>query len=85
MVLSVTRLSIDDARVLLEGAAMKSAEIGVPMCTAVCDESGLLLAFERAKAYLHRELFPIFAYRREIEAGPHRAHRRISQIARTVA
>ena len=47
MVLSVTRLSIDDARALLEGAAMKSAEIGVPMCTAVCDESGLLLAFER--------------------------------------
>lgn len=47
MVISVTRLSVSDARVLLEGAAMKSAEIGVPMCTAVADDQGLLLAFER--------------------------------------
>jgi uncharacterized protein GlcG (DUF336 family) len=46
-VLQVTRLSIDDARLLLQGAARKSAEIGVPMCTAICDESGMLLAFER--------------------------------------
>lgn len=45
--LDVTRLSIEDARLLLEGAARKSAEIGVPMCTAICDESGMLLAFER--------------------------------------
>ena len=45
--LQVTRLSIEDARILLEGAARKSAEINVPMCTAVCDESGMLLAFER--------------------------------------
>ncbi|MCC5948359.1 MAG: heme-binding protein [Nitriliruptoraceae bacterium] len=47
MTVSVTRLSIDDARLLLAGAAIKSAEIGVPMCTAITDESGGLLAFER--------------------------------------
>ena len=47
MVMSVTRLSIEDARILLQGAAQKSAEIGVPMCTAVCDDTGMLLAFER--------------------------------------
>ena len=47
MVTTVTRLSIDDARLLLEGAARKSAEIGVPMCTAITDEAGMLLAFER--------------------------------------
>ena len=47
MTVSVTRLSIDDARILLAGAAEKSAEIGVPMCTAITDESGQLLAFER--------------------------------------
>jgi uncharacterized protein GlcG (DUF336 family) len=45
--MSVTRLSIEDARILLEGAARKSAEIGVPMCTAITDDQGLLLAFER--------------------------------------
>lgn len=47
MTVSVTRLSIEDARILLAGAAIKSAEIGVPMCTAITDESGGLLAFER--------------------------------------
>ena len=47
MVRSIRRLSIDDARVLLQGAAAKSEEIGVPMCTAVTDEAGMLLAFER--------------------------------------
>jgi uncharacterized protein GlcG (DUF336 family) len=46
-VITAARLSIEDARVLLAGAALKSHEIGAPMCTAVCDESGLLLAFER--------------------------------------
>lgn len=45
--LTIRRLSIDDARVLIAGAAEKATEIGVPMCIAVCDESGTLIAFER--------------------------------------
>jgi uncharacterized protein GlcG (DUF336 family) len=40
-------LDIDDARRLLEGARRRSDEIGVPMCIAVVDESGVLIAFER--------------------------------------
>ncbi len=45
--LTINRLSIDDARVLIEGARNKADEIGVPMCIAVTDESGSLIAFER--------------------------------------
>jgi len=45
--LSINRLSIDDARLLLEGARGRAVEIGVPMCIAVVDESGNLIAFER--------------------------------------
>ena len=45
--ITVRRLSIDDARVLLEGAEEKSREIGVPMCSAVTDEAGNLIAFTR--------------------------------------
>lgn len=45
--ISVNRLSIEDARVLLEGARTKAEEIGVPMCIAVSDDSGNLIAFER--------------------------------------
>ena len=45
--LTVNRLSIDDARLLIEGARRKAREIEVPMCIAVCDESGNLIAFER--------------------------------------
>jgi len=45
--LSIPRLSLADARVLIAGAAAKAEEIGVPMCIAVCDESGNLIAFER--------------------------------------
>ena len=45
--ISVKRLSIDDARVLIEGARNKATEIGVPMCIAVTDDSGNLIAFER--------------------------------------
>lgn len=45
--LSVKRLSIEDARLLIDGARAKSIEIGVPMCIAVADESGNLIAFER--------------------------------------
>ena len=45
--LTINRLSIDDARVLIDGARTKAQEIGVPMCIAITDESGQLMAFER--------------------------------------
>ena len=45
--ISVQRLSIEDARVLIEGAREKATEIGVPMCIAVTADSGNLIAFER--------------------------------------
>lgn len=45
--LSVQRLDHADARRLLAGAERRAREIGVPMCTAVVDESGVLLAFDR--------------------------------------
>ena len=45
--ISVKRLSIEDSRILIEGARAKAEEIGVPMCIAVTDDSGNLIAFER--------------------------------------
>ena len=45
--LNIPRLSITEARILIEGAAAKAVEIGVPMCIAIVDESGNLIAFER--------------------------------------
>ena len=45
--LTITRLDIDDAKLLIKGAREKANEIGVPMCIAVTDESGNLIAFER--------------------------------------
>ena len=45
--LTITRLDISDARRLIAGARTKADEIGVPMCIAVTDESGNLIAFER--------------------------------------
>ncbi|ERS90850.1 DNA polymerase III subunit delta' [Marinobacter sp. C1S70] len=45
--LTIHRLDLSDARILIEGAAAKASEIGVPMCIAVVDESGTLIAFER--------------------------------------
>lgn len=45
--ISVKRLSIEDARILIDGAREKAKEIGVPMCIAVTDDSGNLIAFER--------------------------------------
>lgn len=44
---TVTRLDLDDARKLIAGATAHAVEIGVPMCIAVADESGQLIAFER--------------------------------------
>lgn len=45
--LTIKRLGIDDAAVLISGARAKAIEIGVPMCIAVTDESGTLVAYER--------------------------------------
>ncbi|RYE64394.1 MAG: heme-binding protein [Oxalobacteraceae bacterium] len=45
--LTIKRLSLDDARLLIAGACAKAEEISVPMCIAICDESGQLIAFER--------------------------------------
>ena len=45
--MTIKRLDISDARLLIKGAADKARDIGVPMCIAVVDESGNLVAFER--------------------------------------
>ncbi|MCW5721925.1 MAG: heme-binding protein [Devosia sp.] len=45
--ISIQRLALEDARILLAGARTKAEEIGVPMCIAIVDESGNLIAFER--------------------------------------
>ena len=45
--ISVKRLSIEDTEVILAGATTKANEIGVPMCIAVTDDSGNLIAFKR--------------------------------------
>jgi uncharacterized protein GlcG (DUF336 family) len=45
--LTLKRIDVQDAQVLLQGARDKSREIGVPMCIAITDESGNLIAFER--------------------------------------
>ncbi len=45
--LNIKRLGIDEAMILIEGARAEAERIGVPMCIAVVDESGNLIAFER--------------------------------------
>lgn len=45
--LIINRLDIADANTLIDAARVRANEIGVPMCIAVTDESGNLLAFER--------------------------------------
>jgi uncharacterized protein GlcG (DUF336 family) len=45
--LTIRRLSIEEAQILIDGAAAKARDIGVPMCVAVCDESGHLIRFDR--------------------------------------
>jgi uncharacterized protein GlcG (DUF336 family) len=45
--LTITRLDIADARILIAGARAEAEAIGVPMCIAITDESGNLIAFER--------------------------------------
>ena len=44
---TVRRLDLNDARVLLAAARQRAQAIGVPMCIAIADESGNLIAFER--------------------------------------
>lgn len=45
--LTIKRLSHDDALLLIEGARDRANRIGVAMCISVVDESGNLIAFER--------------------------------------
>jgi len=45
--LTINRISSAEAKVLVDGARQKSIEMGIPMCIAVCDESGHLIGFER--------------------------------------
>jgi len=45
--LTLRRLDVDEAQILIEGAAAKARDLGVPMCIAVTDESGHLIRFER--------------------------------------
>lgn len=45
--MTIRRLDLADAGLLLAGARAHAARIGVPMCIAITDEAGHLLAFER--------------------------------------
>ena len=45
--LNISRLDLNDAVTILKGAKIRSEAINVPMCIAVTDESGNLIAFER--------------------------------------
>ncbi|MEK9671242.1 MAG: heme-binding protein [Rhodospirillaceae bacterium] len=45
--LQIKPLDLADARQLIRGAERKSTALGVPICIAVTDESGILIAFER--------------------------------------
>ena len=45
--LTIQRLSYEDAAILISGAEAKAQEIGIQMCIAVVDESGFLIAFKR--------------------------------------
>ena len=44
---TTTNLDLNDAGRLLAGARARAAEIGVPMCIAITDAAGNLVAFER--------------------------------------
>ena len=45
--LTIKRLSLSDAQILIEGTKVKANKIGVPMCISIVDESGNLIAFDR--------------------------------------
>jgi uncharacterized protein GlcG (DUF336 family) len=44
---NILRLDLADARLLISGASAQADIMGVPMCIAVTDDSGQLVAFER--------------------------------------
>ena len=44
---SVTRLDAEDADILIAAAVAHADRIGVPMCIAIADEAGHLIAFRR--------------------------------------
>lgn len=45
--LNIKRLSNDEAKLMIAAAEKKSAQIGIPMCVAITDESGNLIEFSR--------------------------------------
>jgi uncharacterized protein GlcG (DUF336 family) len=45
--LTVKRLSNEEAKLMIAAAEKKSVAIGIPMCIAVTDESGNLIGFSR--------------------------------------
>jgi uncharacterized protein GlcG (DUF336 family) len=45
--LTIPRLSNEEAKILLAAAAAKARDMGIPMCIAVTDEAGDLIAFDR--------------------------------------
>lgn len=45
--LQISRIDLSEAKALIAAATERSHEIGVPMCIAVVDESGYLVAFDR--------------------------------------
>ncbi|EAQ04001.1 putative glcG protein [Pseudooceanicola batsensis HTCC2597] len=45
--ITVQRLDLADARVMLDAAKARADKIGVPMCIAITDDAGNLVAFER--------------------------------------
>ena len=45
--ITVTRLDIADATVMIAGAVAHADKIGVPMCIAITDDAGQLIAFCR--------------------------------------
>ncbi len=45
--LTIKRLDLNDAQILLAGAKATAKDMGLAMCIAVVDESGNLIAFER--------------------------------------
>lgn len=45
--IEIKRLSVEEADILIEGAEQASLRLAIPMCIAVTDESGRLIAFRR--------------------------------------
>ena len=44
---TIQRADIDDARAILAAARQAATEMNVPVCIAICDDAGDLIAFER--------------------------------------